>query len=339
MARLILLVGILTISIPAWADLIKTVGGGERRNVIVKKETYTKIYYYFQIDPQKKQQSIPISQVVEVIRDDEKNLDYKSAQDFFKEKQYVQAIGAYKNAAAYQDWTEQHALFKLAQCYYLQKNVNKAIASFNALLKKFPDSLYAPQAHDSLGECYVYQKKLDDASREWKRASDIYQEIKKDGEWMEVMYKLGGLKQKQNRAGDATLIYQKMIEKGDKYPEWKQRATLRLSLSLLQKKGQEEKAKANLLNILRRSGKEERDLLGGIYVGLGHYYFNKQDTKNALLCYLRVVLLYPEDDDYSITAYEKAAYCFDLLKDKNPEYRARAQQLKEMRRQKYLQAD
>ena len=319
---------------PVAADVIKT-NTGEMKNIVVQKETYKIVFYYLKIDPKKTPQSLETSKIVQIIRE-VKNPNYDMGEDLFGKKLYKEAFLAYKRAADEQSGSEkQHPLFKMAQCQYFLGNLTGAIATYRRLQKQFPDSFYLPETCLQLAECLMAQKKWKEAASMLNQAGELYQEIKKDAEFWEVTYTKGILQERQNNIKEAISLYQNILSKADRSSQLKQKSHLRLAHCWLEK--DDEKAKEAFVSLLEKTNVDNQPMLAGIYVGLGHYYLKKQEIKQALLCYLRPVMLYSSESEYASTAYLKAAYCYELLKDQNPSYRSRAKQLKDMQRQKFGQ--
>ena len=121
--------------------------------------------------------------------------------------------------------------------------------------------------------------------------------------------------------------YKAVIAESKSNPETRTRARLRLGFCYFASKDYSDAL--NSFKDVIEEAKNNESLAGG-YVGLGNIYVERKKLEDALFCYLRVVMLYSDSNEFFREACKQAAFCFDKLKDKNPEYASRAQRLRQM---------
>ena len=303
-------------------------------NITITREHFDKIGYYFNQDSSRTPQFIDRKRekIVKIERL-EYPTEYKIAESHFESQIYNRAIQAYERAERVQDWTAQHCLYQIGLCYQKMKNYPKAIFAYKKLLDSFPETYYKADVHFNSGMCYLEGRRPSNALPFFQRAASLYEEISDPEKAMESMYYFGQAAEKNKEYTKAIQVYESLLKKiSDE--SLKNSVQLSLGHCYFQAKNIS-KSKEAFLQILKNISPENRENMASLYFGLGNCYFQEQNTKDALLCYLRLIMLYESQDETTRQAYDRAAYCFDLLKSQNPEYADRARQIKQMKEQKF----
>lgn len=93
--------------------------------------------------------------------------------------------------------------YMLGYVYMLKKDFPASEGTFGTYVELYPD---AALSHDGLGDCYVEQKRQDDAIAQYSLALD------KDAWYGDARYKLAGLYYKQKDYEQAAIHYKKLLE-------------------------------------------------------------------------------------------------------------------------------
>lgn len=309
-----LVLSILLLAISVCADTIVLKGSKkERNNVIIREETYKHVVFSEKNAPTSRA-TIPTRDVVEIIYEEIPPY-FTRAENLFQVGKYADAAKAYQSLVKQEGWTQQHCMFKIGECHYMQGDYKKAIKQYNSLLDEFRETVYLLETQFRLGDSYVASQNPDwgKSYSHYSKAAAVAGEIKDDRERLRAIYKMGWCREQEASLDKAIESYDQLVRSSNEYPGWQHTGKLRKAHCLLKQQKYED-AKKMLLAL----GREEADnkILGGIYAGLGHYYLDaKRDKERALMCYLRVILMYPDEDEYAATAYQKAASCLDDLQE------------------------
>lgn len=280
------------------------------KDIVIEKETFREIKCSYQGGTM----TIVPADVIKIIRD--KSTEYASAERSYASGKYKEALTHYTRAKSNNDWAYQHCLFYIGECYRRESQHADAIKSYEDLLEKFSETVHIPQVYFCLAECHSSKQKpnWEQAYYYYNQAANIAVEMKQIQDRLRAIYGMASIQEKQNRISEARQHYEEIILYGKEHPNWLFRAKIKKSFCLLKQK-QEEEAKKNLMELLDEVPVTNRNVLGGIYLGLGDYWMAK-DAKKGLLCYLRVLLQYRDEEEYTVAAYRKAAICLDTLKER-----------------------
>lgn len=316
------------------ADVIIMEGNRKLSPVVVAKETFEQVIYYYGMDTSQTPQKLDSRKVVRIERD-KIPLDYQTAESYFESGSFQRAIEAYQNGLRNKDWTRQHCLYKIAFCYVQLNKHADAIKAYQVLLKEFPDTWYQADTAWDLAQCYQKLNQWDRAAQYYNQAKTLYPKRNLNSpRILESQYQQAFCTEKKGGAAAAIPLYQAVLKQSSRQPEINQMAQLRLASCYFQTKN-EKQGKQILLQVLKEVSPDQKNLLAEIYVRLGQSFFQERKLQEALLCYMRVILIYPEEREANQAAFQGAIYCMDLLKKENPEYAARASQLRQLQQQKF----
>ena len=297
-------------------------------NIIITKQSFTKVWYYYKVDSSRTLQSVDRTQekIIKIERD-KANIYFTNAENYFRLKSYKHALKSYINSAKYNDWTKQHCLYKIALCYQNLQKLPLAVRWYKRLLRQFKDSYYKADATFNMGHCYLKAKKFSNAYHAFNESAKLYKQIlgeKKSAE--SIFFKAtSGFKAKRYRL--SIKIYEKLLEQINKGP-LKNDTMINLADCYFYIKDYS-KAKKCYFSLLKENLLNNKDLLGRIYLGLGNCYLHQENFTTALLCYLRTIMMYAGNNDTTKKAFQKASYCFKILKNQKPKYSTYAKKLKQ----------
>lgn len=317
------------------ADTIILEANRKLASVVVVQETFDEVTFYYQVDPSQNIQTLESRKVVRIERE-KLPLDYQIAEDYFARNSFQHALDAYQNAGKNKTWYRQHCYYKTALCHLQLNQITQAITAYQLLLKEFPKTWYLADVYWDLGQCYQKLNKWAESAQYYNKSKELY--LKRSPNSPRIIesqyYQALAVEKSSKKIQDAIQLYQKVIESSKKLPDINLTARLRLAICYSQAKN-EKQAKVILLQIIKDIKPEQKNLLAETYVRLGQSYLQEKKIKEALLCYLRVIMLYPESKESNQAAFAGAIYCMDLLKKTNPEYTPRANQLRQLQQQKF----
>ncbi len=327
-----LLLAMMAYSTLIYSDTIVT----ERRKivgVVVKEETFLQIYFYYKMDTGRQIQEMDTKSVVRIERDKVPS-EYENAENYFNLKLYPKAIEAYQRAAKAKDWTHQHALYKIGQCYQNMRRIPQAIQAYQVLLKTFPKTYYKADAMWELGQLYLESQKWEAASKAFGEAQSLYNQRNPTSPRVkEAQYRQAMTTEKSGQYAAVIPMYKAILQERGLEKTLQQEIQSRLAHCLAITKDISASRRI-LLDLLKQATLEQKSLLASIYLDLGLLYFQEQKIKEALICHLRVILMYDVVPDITKQAYKEALYCMDILKREMPEYVGRIQRLQQMRDQR-----
>ncbi len=303
-------------------------------DVTVTREEFDKVWYYFNAVASRTPQSIDRKRekILQIERS-QYPPEYEVAENHFEAKIYNRAIESYERASRQQDWTLQHCLYKIGLCYQKMKNYPKATQSYKKLLDSFPETYYKADVHFNMGLCYLEGRRAANALPFFQKAASLYEGISESEKALESLYYTGNAAEENKEYTKAIQVYEELVKK---ITDVSLKNSVQLSMGHCYFKIKKiSRSMEIFLDLLKTISVENKESMASLYLGLGNCYFQEQKTKEALLCYLRLIMVYDTQDNMTREAYEKAAYCFDLLKNQNPEYADRAMQLKQMKEQKF----
>ncbi len=225
-------------------------------------------------------------------------------------------------------WMRMYALRNIAKIYKNRGRHKDVIAVNQRLLQMFPKSRYLPEAKIETGLAYMYLGDLASARAAFaslQRVSGL-----PAGKKMLARYWLIYLKQRQGElAGNKALVTQALGEYRDllgtagEDPKLKEVAVLaRLGIGdCLVALGKYAEALDFFQKIADSS--EDKTVLAGAFNGLGRCYFEQRKYKEALVSYLRTVILYDVKPRETARALYNAGWMFELLQGKGWKERSR----------------
>ena len=335
---ILLFLGIMLIAIQPVIQsdtIILKKGKGERKNVVVVRETFEKIEYRFRFNNNLSPiQTLDTKDVAKINRDNTP-INYQSAEKLKQQGLYQEALKQYRIATRMSNWCEQHCLYNIGLCYQKTKKYGDAVRAYHLLLKKFPDSYYKAEANFNIGICHQRAGRKRYAYGAFSRAAGYYQQIADYGQWVEANYWQGVILQDAKKYQAAINKYKAALSRSSARPQFRNDARLQIGYCFL-KIRRHDSAKGIFLDLIENTDISAHKIIGGAYVGLGECYFARQQIEEALLCFLRVVMLYgAAGNEYVKDAYQRAADCCQLLQGKKPDYGSRAQQLRQRGKQRF----
>jgi tetratricopeptide (TPR) repeat protein len=206
---------------------------------------------------------------------------------------------------------QQHVFFNLAKCQQLDQDFGAATASYQSLLKTYPDSKYLSQIYPGLVECAFHSGKLPDALTVIKEALAKAKELGMDEDFTgDMKLREAMIYERQKQYGPAGGAYQSLIS--HKTPKIAFSAQVGIGrLAVISKDF--DKAKITMEKVIRDCEPAYRMVLAGAYNGLGDYYWSTADknaanVKEALFCYMRTAVLYLPDSTEPVDEHERGMY-------------------------------
>lgn len=310
-----------------YADTIVT-SKTTMKDVTITQETFKKVrYYYNNIGSTSKQECDRTKVTILEITYSKLPIEMKNGNTYFENGSYEQAIQSYKSLEQNKKtMMRQHCLYKSGLCFMQLGKYSEAIKIFQALLKNIPDTYYKADALYQLGICFMEKEEFDKAYLQFQDAMKYYQEINLIDQKNEARMLLAKSLDKANKLEEAITVYEQLLF-ATKAVAIKKNIQVNLGNCYLRAE-QYPKAQKIFLECLKNLNAKEKQHLANIYLGLGKCLFQEQKVEDALLCYLRVIIMYEPNYPIGREAYERAIYCFTLLKDKKPEYAQRAVELR-----------
>ncbi len=319
----------LLVILPCFSDTI-IMEKNKLAPVIITKETYDYVYYQYILDGKiMPEQKIEVRKVVR-IEYEKIPIEYQTAESFMEMKSYAKAIESYQRCVAAKDWTQQHSLYKIGVCYQQLNKPVEAIRAYQNLLKVFPDTLYKAEVSWELGQAYLKLNKWAEAATMFDSAKQLYsKKIPVSSRFQESQYYQAVAVEKSGKYDAAVSLYKAMLPKisDNKNLEYQIQLSLVNCYNQLKQTNQ---SRQILDNLIKKIEPEQRDILANLYINYARFHFAEKKIQEALLCYLRIIMLYSEVPEITLEAYQGAIYCMELLKKDNPEYAARISQLKQM---------
>jgi len=298
------------------------------KDVTITQETFKKVkYYYNRIGANSKQECDRTKVTIVEITYSKLPIEMKHGNTYYENGSYEQAIQSYKSLEQNKkSIMRQHCLYKSGLCFMQLGKYTEAGKMFQALLKNIPDTYYKADATYQLGICCMEREEFDKAYVQFQDAMKYYQEINLIDQKNEARMLLAKSLDKANKLQEAVTTYEQLLF-ATKAPEIRKNIQVNLGNCYLRLE-QYPKAQKIFLDCLKNLSAKEKQYLSNIYLGLGKCLFQEQKVEDALLCYLRVIIMYEPTYQIGRDAYERAIYCFTLLKDKKPEYAQRAIELR-----------
>lgn len=285
---------------------------GVKEDVVIERETYREVQFLLK-GSRSARMRLPISEVVEISYKDTP-YEYKTGEQLFSAGNYKTALKSYLRLRNTKGPLQQHCLFKAALCYQNMRVYSRALKLYTGLVNTNPDTRHLLEAQFNMAECFLRLSRPNrgKAYAAYRRASSVAREIGDVARQLQALYEMGRLQERGGKLDTSIQHYDEMSRNAREYPDWLYRAQVRKAHCLLRKKEHED-AKTILLDLSKQVPEKSRPIWGGIYTGLGHYWSLRNDKQKALLCYLRVIFRYSDEDEYAESAYKHAASCLEEL--------------------------
>jgi len=233
----------------------------------------------------------------------------KSLQTALKDQSAKRWIGQYallSIAGAQQDWAKQ------LQGAAAKKKFGEAASTYKNLLKTVPNTRFWADATLGLAECSVRTGRYADVEAALK---DIF--AKKLGdEWtFRAEMVKADMRAAQKKLDEAQKLLANITQRAAKaHPDIANAASLRRSDCLVSAKRYKEAR--TILDVLGRQG-SSNELRATAYNKLGDCLLAQKEYREALLAYLRVVVLFFKVKDQHAKALYWAAKCFEKRAESN----------------------
>ncbi len=305
------------------------------QNVVITRETFTQIrYYYEKIGPNSPQTIDRLKTAVIGIDRSEIPMEYQVAEQYYENGSLQEALKSYQREAQQRKWTHQHCLYKIGLCYLEMGNYREANKEFNKLKKSIPDSVYKADIEMNLGICAMNMNRSAQAIRYFNNAIKLYNTIHSWNQVEEASFQLAQSYELSKNYNEAIKIYTNISKNKKLDKDFLQKIVLKLGSCYI-KNNNFQDAKKIFIQLLQNQTGEDKETLSVIYVNLGNCYLQEEKIEDALLCFLRVITIYTPTQIDGKEAYNQAIKCFNLLKNENPLYGRRAIELRLEMEQKY----
>lgn len=243
------------------------------------------------------------------------------AADFMNNGDYATAIEKFQAVAddrGARSWVRTYALMNIAAMYEASAKFDGAIAAWEQLIKDSSKSRYVPKAYIQIGLDYLAKGDVNSAKASFGRLARL--SGLPEGQKMLGQYYLIFIQQKQGeQTKDQAVLrqalgqYRSLLGKTEGDPELSEVAILsRLGIgSCLVLLGQFDEALAFFQKIADSA--KDPAVLAGAYNGLGDCYIKKNQWRDALLCFLRVEILYDTNAELTARALFYSGRCFHFM--------------------------
>lgn len=239
-----------------------------------------------------------------------------------------------------QEWGPAYAMGRVVELLRSIGDSEGVIEAAERLIKNAPDSRQVPFAYLAKANAQMRLGKMDAA----KATLVDFQGVINDqglSELWRLECRLGLTRADSTLSASARQEQFKELaaEAGDDYPTAKNRARVYEGQSLLTGSSPDFEAAQRVFERVVEDPKADDETLAGAYVGLGDCIFQEAGTlvkkgedasaelKQALLYYLRVVVVYADEVDYCPKALFFAGRCYDLMAETDEEAKERARTL------------
>ena len=236
-----------------------------------------------------------------------------------------------------QEWAPAYAMYRTVELHFGAGNLAGAAEAADRLVKFAPDSRQMPMAYLAKAEAQFHAGKVDEAQKTLSEFQAVVASKALPERWR-LECKLGlirsdaSLKPEDRRGRLKDLA----AEAGDTFPTVKNSAKVAEAESYLTSASPDFDAARKVFKQVLDDPKADEDTLAAAHVGLGDCIFQEATKKidaredataeleEALLHYMRVAVVYPDEVVYRPKALFFAGRCYDLLADTNEVGRARA---------------
>lgn len=305
---------ILSFLSPIFGDTIELKNGQKFSGVIVDQETSKEVTYRYQ--GTNAPQTVASEQVREV-EFDKPSVYIREGLRAFKKKDFQRAAGQFAKERS--EKYKPYGRFYLGESHRMMRNWDEAISAYKTF--ETMEHRLAPEALYNLGVVYLEDRKFGEARQTFEKV--ISKKYSQFWEYM-GMYGLGQALLKQKEFAQARKKFEEVVRKcrskGEAaYQELHGLAEQGKGLALVGEKDYS-KARRTFADIIK-SKYATSEALAGSYLGMGKVYYAQaksgrkapENYKKALLCFLRVVMLYGGYKDMADESKKLAADCFDQL--------------------------
>ena len=331
--RLFLVPVLVLLATGGWADEIhwKSKNRKPYLNVEVIRVTFSEVKFKF-LDPKLRDagaQSEPLSNMKEIVFTFKPG-SYMRGEKMEREGKMALAVESYRRAIKDRDaagWVAQHSRYAIARCCLAMGKNKQALAALQELLEKEPDTRFYGEAHTQIARIQMSLGKSTEATRALDALIKKAEQGKLSTEWgYRARLEKARFQEVQGKLDPALRDYSRLASDTVGSHETLSRLANLGRARCLNLQGKSAKAKPLLNGLVEKAKKDETRVLAGAYNGLGTFHLAQGDWKEALLSYLRVVTLYPEEREEMPEALFQAARCFYILgeKESNVEWKRRA---------------
>jgi tetratricopeptide (TPR) repeat protein len=225
-------------------------------------------------------------------------------------------------------WAAPYAAWRAVQIRSEMSDLDAAVAAADRLIQGFPDSRYVPAAYLAKAGALQQMQAPDKALAVVQALEELIAARSLSKRW-QLECRLSQLQVDTSRVGDTKRAQLSSIAaEASDFPSVQSRARVIEGESYLEEAEKRKEAAAELRGKARKTFEgivsdpsADEETLAGAYSGLGDCAFygadgNEAQLKEALLHYLRVVVLYDSQTRYVPKALFFAMRCFDLLEDR-----------------------
>jgi hypothetical protein len=236
---------------------------------------------------------------------------------------YLDASASAKKSKTLAGFLPQYALWKAFEIALDHGDENDRLDILSQLKKEYPETFYLPQIWDFRIR-RAYKKAGNDRKKLTAIKGLVANYLSQAKDWgstrSEIEAELEGIlireRLREIKAKDAQKALSNLLGRAETdYPDLANRLSLQLANAVL-RAGKLEEAREMFESIIK-SGLADSLTMAKAYLGRGHTWFRKpsrksEDSKKALLDYMRVATLYPKQD-YDLTA-EALYYAIESYK-------------------------
>jgi len=293
--------------------------------VTVLREGYDKVEVDRDGDG-KADESFPGEGVVNVTYDDAP-MSFRQGSVFIKQERFKEAADYFAKAVEEKDvrafWLKQHANYLLGECRRRMGETEKdqlaeARRAYERVGKEVPDGRLVPYAIRGLGLCYMEEGKNEAARGEFAK---LVEKGHFGAPWaLQGKLLLAQLSSREGKHAEALALCDEVLRAAEADTAAKKRSDLlgeaRLRRAeVLIAAGQHAKAREMFMQIAAETDERNVKIKARAYNAIGDCFLGENRTREALLAYLRVRVLYFEAKDELPRALYGAARCFTALKE------------------------
>lgn len=312
-------------ALPAAADTIHRTTGEPIEDCTVVEETLTSVIYTVE-GRRGDERAVPSDTVLDVEYTKRPELVDEAETLFFDGdlQGAIDAFGDYLKETAEkvprrEKWAPAYAARRTIEIYMTMGDMAGALKAADALIQRFPDSRFLPDAYLAKSEAQFWAQDLP-AARQTLTAFQKVVEAKGLGDRWRLECRLGLLATDDKLTGDQRRAKLQEIvgDAGGEHPTVRNRALVAIGESHLQD-GQYEPARAAFTKVVE-DPRSDPGTLAGAYSGLGDCLYetgiaknDKELVRQALMNYMRVVVNHKDQSRLAARAMFYAGRCFDNL--------------------------
>lgn len=247
-------------------------------------------------------------------------------------EEYVKGVLASDKPPRRYTWAPAHAMYRLAEIHETEGDARAVVAAADRLIKEAPESRYVPFALLKKAQAQSDLDKASDAQVTVDALATLIEERGLSERW-KLERELAKVLFDDSLKGSALRSQLGEISKraGSAFPIARNRADVAIGESFLEEKKLD--AAEKLFEQVAADPKADDRTLAAAYTGLGDCLFQKgvkqgsggeaaATLREALMNYMRVVVVYKEEPRYAPKAMFYAGRVFQLLNDEESEQRA-----------------